>query len=179
MLALLLTLYPTNPRTPGTSLPFLRSNCRSMLSTNQDSIPERHYVMNRFPTARARLLWRPRRSAPKGSSTSHFGTQLDEEVPQEIPRRLLQLQSQEDQGTPFLIKEQSATATLHVGHLPILRLPTYRNRLVLTTSLYSVRKLVQVVKTVLSRSSNASTRRKQINMSKGVPTTPLVQSPSR
>jgi hypothetical protein len=32
---------------------------------------------------------------------------------------LLQLQSQEDQGTPFLIKEQSATATLDVGHLPI------------------------------------------------------------
>src|ERR1700722_6985051 len=53
MLALLLTLYPTNPRTPGTSLPFLRSNCRSMLSTNQDSIPERHYVMNRFPTSSA------------------------------------------------------------------------------------------------------------------------------
>jgi hypothetical protein len=144
-----------------------------------EPFPDPELFVNRVTIARARLLWRSRRSTSKGSSTSHFGTQLDEEVPQEIPRRLLQLQSQEDQGTPFPSSRAERDGDTSMSAISQLRLPTYRNRLVLTTYLYSVRKLVQAVKTVQSRSSSASTRRKQINMSNGVPTTPRVQSPLR
>jgi hypothetical protein len=146
-----------------------------------EPFPHFERCVNRVTIVRARLLWRSRRNTSKGSSTSHFSTQLNEEVPQEIPRRLLQLQSQEDQGTPFLIKEQSGARPRHSMSVisPIKASYPTRNRLVLTTYLYSVRKLVQAVKTVQSRSSSASTRRKRINMSNGVPTTPLVQSPSR
>jgi hypothetical protein len=183
-----LTLYPTNARTLGTSLSFLPSNCRSVLSTTQDSILKRHYVMNRFPTSSASSTVSPlpEPDCSGDLEEAHPKTRAHRTLAPNLTRR----SHKKSRGGCFNCKTRkikvrpSLSRAERDGDTPMsaisqLRLPAYHNRLVLTTYLHSARKLAQAVKTVPSRSSSASTRRKQINTSNGVPTTPLVQSPLR